>query len=280
MKPTLLLCLCLAAGARAQTVEFPKPLSRQPPKAAAKPAIPKAATTNQSPAAPPKLATVTVGGVFDTPQIIAYRQQHGDKAVIPMELLEAGLAGAVGRRETIYHLIATETADERKARSAAVNSRLEYGNSTDLLKRMAGLQAQAMGTPRHSLGDLRAYVPPTIEDYCRGDARWRAADQEIRQWQALIRSRLQADERAAKAAKANETPETASRIVAFLQQQADQGSARARYELGLRLLDGQGVPADAAKGLALISLAASEGHEPAQAYLRTTTPAAEPAGAP
>lgn len=259
MKPTLLALALVTLSASAQTNLTP-------------------ATTNTSAKATrPTVAPVPMGGVFDTPKIIAYRQRHGADAVVPIDLLEEGLAGAVNRREQLAQQIGRETNVDRDARNAVANNLVEFGNSTDLLKRMAAVKAQAQGIPRHAMGSLRAYAAPTLEDYCRGDARWQAADREVRQWQALIRSRQEAEARAAKAALPRESPETAARVAAFLQEQANQGSPRARYELGLRLLEGRGLPPDEPKGRALIALAAADGHEPAQEFLKTEAANPEPA---
>jgi TPR repeat protein len=116
---------------------------------------------------------------------------------------------------------------------------------------------------RMAMGDLRFYI---------GDMGlwrdWQAAEREVARRQAVVRAMLgnlrQAEMTNSTAFKAGQA-KVEMATVKFLAEQAEAGSARAKFDLGERYLAGRGVEADEPKGWGYIHAAADLGHEPAQA---------------
>jgi len=94
----------------------------------------------------------------------------------------------------------------------------------------------------------------------------RKAEEELTRRQAVVVAMLAGIQSASKTNKvvvAISPAEAAT--VKFLQEQSDTGSLRAKFDLGVRCIDGRGVGKDEAKGWGHIQAAADLGYEPAQA---------------
>ena len=94
----------------------------------------------------------------------------------------------------------------------------------------------------------------------------REAEEEVTRLQAVVVAMLAGIQSASKTNKvvvAISPAEAAT--VKFLQEQSDTGSLRAKFDLGVRYIDGRGVGKDEAKGWGHIQAAADLGYEPAQA---------------
>ncbi len=214
-----------------------------------------------------------------------FRQLHGTNVAVPLEVFHYELNRAITRRSQAADRVERASRDEREFKQQVAVKTVDLGGPNELLKYMAGKQAQALGTPRFAMGDLRWYAAPTVDDYCRGDPEWQAADRDVSHWQQLIIARHQADaakDREHRRKQRLEDPKHVAAIVSFLQEQAQQGSSRAKFELGQRLVEGRGVDLDPVKGMAFIQQAASEGHADATAFLdglNTVTTNSSPAPA-
>ena len=114
---------------------------------------------------------------------------------------------------------------------------------------------------RMAMGDLALYAGDIALYHA-----WRKAEREVTRRQAVVVAMLAGIQSASKTNKvvvAISPAEAAT--VKFLQEQSDTGSLRAKFDLGVRYIDGRGVGKDEAKGWGHIQAAADLGYEPAQA---------------
>ncbi len=142
-------------------------------------------------------------------------------------------------------------------------------SSGDLLKMLAARQALGKGpmtAGRYlALGDLRHYV-----DEARRDPAFRPRS-DFNPAQKPAPTPLAIDPARLAAARSNAVVKAAvteTKVTEFLRMQADEGSARAKFDYGERLLAGRGTETNSILGWAYIQAAADLGHEPAKVRVK------------